>query len=491
MYQLNENIRKFRKERGLTQRELAEKLQISDKTVSRWESGVQVPDAETVPVLARLFHVSIGELYGEEAAVSPAEEVVSVTEKPALSFPAADRRVIRRVWLAATVSAVLLLLGTAALCLNNFYTLSIPVVGYLPYFGTTGGRMLGVVLFSAGAAALTAVLTAYRLWYRKPPCFNFRYLDTDASLHLTAVILFSALLLFVLPRFLGFAVNAPYLTVVYLAAFVINTQLMWRRRELVRRHGVKVSTAVTVVSLSLGGLSLIACFVCLDLHVFSLMEVPSLNSYGGDTTVTVTMWLWYEAALNPWFGGHYYYFLLTVSVPLTAMLLLCAIELKYRSLRLMRTYPSAETDDAMAKLPLIRKLLIGLGAAAVMAGAVFGLLNISGVLRHYATVTIMTDSMSPTLCSGDVIKVCTDVERQMLGRGDVINFRTDDGLQMIGRISRVNVSRDGEAVSYKVTQDNPDNHDKRLVDPDDIIGVWLEAPKPESSDEYEIEYADY
>lgn len=55
-----------RKELHLTQKELAERLNISDKTISRWESGVQIPDAAIIPKLAKELELSIGELYGEE-----------------------------------------------------------------------------------------------------------------------------------------------------------------------------------------------------------------------------------------------------------------------------------------------------------------------------------------------------------------------------------------------------------------------------------------
>ena len=67
---LCENIRTLRKARGLTQKELAEKLDISDKTVSRWESGVQLPEASLIPQLAAVFCVSIDELYGVEKPAS-------------------------------------------------------------------------------------------------------------------------------------------------------------------------------------------------------------------------------------------------------------------------------------------------------------------------------------------------------------------------------------------------------------------------------------
>ena len=61
-----ENIARRRKELGLTQRELAEKLNISDKTLSRWETDKQVPDALMIPEIAKALDISIGELYGVE-----------------------------------------------------------------------------------------------------------------------------------------------------------------------------------------------------------------------------------------------------------------------------------------------------------------------------------------------------------------------------------------------------------------------------------------
>lgn len=59
-----ENITRRRKELNMTQRELAEKLDISDKTVSRWEIGNQIPDALMMPKLAEILKISINELYG-------------------------------------------------------------------------------------------------------------------------------------------------------------------------------------------------------------------------------------------------------------------------------------------------------------------------------------------------------------------------------------------------------------------------------------------
>ncbi len=59
-----ENIARRRKELGMTQKELAEKLNISDKTLSRWETDKQVPDALAIPEIVKVLEMSIGELYG-------------------------------------------------------------------------------------------------------------------------------------------------------------------------------------------------------------------------------------------------------------------------------------------------------------------------------------------------------------------------------------------------------------------------------------------
>lgn len=59
-----EKIAHRRKELGITQKELAEKLNVSDKTLSRWETGKQIPDALTVLEIARVLNMTINEIYG-------------------------------------------------------------------------------------------------------------------------------------------------------------------------------------------------------------------------------------------------------------------------------------------------------------------------------------------------------------------------------------------------------------------------------------------
>ena len=61
---LGENIRALRKARGLSQQELAERLHVVRQTVSKWEQGLSVPDADMLVRLAECLEVSVEELLG-------------------------------------------------------------------------------------------------------------------------------------------------------------------------------------------------------------------------------------------------------------------------------------------------------------------------------------------------------------------------------------------------------------------------------------------
>lgn len=63
---INEKIYELRRQSGLTQEQLAEKLNVSRQSVSKWETGVSVPDLERLIALSELFGVSLNELTGKE-----------------------------------------------------------------------------------------------------------------------------------------------------------------------------------------------------------------------------------------------------------------------------------------------------------------------------------------------------------------------------------------------------------------------------------------
>ena len=62
---IGKTIATLRKEKGFTQAQLAEKLFVSDKAISRWESGVGLPEIANLVELAKVFEVTVDELiYG-------------------------------------------------------------------------------------------------------------------------------------------------------------------------------------------------------------------------------------------------------------------------------------------------------------------------------------------------------------------------------------------------------------------------------------------
>ncbi len=63
-----EVISSRRKELGMTQKDLAEKLNITDKAVSKWERGIACPDTAAIPTLARILGISLEELMTAEPA---------------------------------------------------------------------------------------------------------------------------------------------------------------------------------------------------------------------------------------------------------------------------------------------------------------------------------------------------------------------------------------------------------------------------------------
>jgi transcriptional regulator with XRE-family HTH domain len=63
---LNENLKRLRLSRHLTQMQLAEKLNVSQSTITSWENGKRRPDLDFIPVIAEFYGVSINDIYGTD-----------------------------------------------------------------------------------------------------------------------------------------------------------------------------------------------------------------------------------------------------------------------------------------------------------------------------------------------------------------------------------------------------------------------------------------
>lgn len=111
---LHENLKKFRKSKGLTQEELSARLNVVRQTISKWEKGLSVPDSDMLIRIAEILEVSVSELLGapkkekdqEPGITDIAEQLSRINEQLAIK----NRR-SRRVWktIAVIVAAVILL----------------------------------------------------------------------------------------------------------------------------------------------------------------------------------------------------------------------------------------------------------------------------------------------------------------------------------------------------------------------------------------------
>jgi len=78
---LNENIQALRKSKGLSQEELALKLNVVRQTVSKWERGLSVPDAEMLVAIGEALDTPVSTLLGETVPASEPEGLQALSEK--------------------------------------------------------------------------------------------------------------------------------------------------------------------------------------------------------------------------------------------------------------------------------------------------------------------------------------------------------------------------------------------------------------------------
>lgn len=78
---LNENIRELRKQKGLSQEELAIKLNVVRQTVSKWERGLSVPDAEILLSLGEVLDTPVSTLLGKTVIASEPDSLQALSEK--------------------------------------------------------------------------------------------------------------------------------------------------------------------------------------------------------------------------------------------------------------------------------------------------------------------------------------------------------------------------------------------------------------------------
>ena len=122
---LNENIKRIRKSKGLSQEELAIKLNVVRQTVSKWENGLSVPDSSMLIMLADELDTTVSELLGEPIAEPTTDDLMILSKKLEVINLQLAKRSITKVrtirWILISLCAVIMIIFITLASMNSSY----------------------------------------------------------------------------------------------------------------------------------------------------------------------------------------------------------------------------------------------------------------------------------------------------------------------------------------------------------------------------------
>ena len=122
---LNENIKAIRKSRGLSQQELAAKLNVVRQTISKWEQGLSVPDSDMLLSLSETLETPVSTLLGESIIESETDYLKAISEKlEVINLQLAQRQSTgKRIlhWLLISLCAAIVAIFVILLALESPY----------------------------------------------------------------------------------------------------------------------------------------------------------------------------------------------------------------------------------------------------------------------------------------------------------------------------------------------------------------------------------
>lgn len=116
------NLKSLRKAKGLSQEELAIKLSVVRQTVSKWENGISVPDAEMLIKIAEVLDSTVNILLGEQVIIEEETELKAIASKlELLNEQMAQRNErIRRIWRIVFIIVIIITACSLLFTLLNF-----------------------------------------------------------------------------------------------------------------------------------------------------------------------------------------------------------------------------------------------------------------------------------------------------------------------------------------------------------------------------------
>ncbi len=122
---LNENIKAIRKSKGLSQEELAIKLNVVRQTISKWEQGLSVPDSDMLISISEVLETPVSTLLGETVAEEKADDLKAISEKlEVINLQLAQKKAARQKtlhWCFILLCAVVVIAFAALAVLNSSY----------------------------------------------------------------------------------------------------------------------------------------------------------------------------------------------------------------------------------------------------------------------------------------------------------------------------------------------------------------------------------
>ena len=122
---LNENIIAIRKSKGLSQQELAVKLNVVRQTVSKWEQGLSVPDSDMLISISEVFETPVSTLLGEKVTMSEVDDLKAISAKlEVINLQLAQRKTTgKRIlhWLLISLCVVIVAIFAILLDLESPY----------------------------------------------------------------------------------------------------------------------------------------------------------------------------------------------------------------------------------------------------------------------------------------------------------------------------------------------------------------------------------
>ena len=122
---LKQNIKSLRKSKGLSQEELAIKLNVVRQTISKWEQGLSVPDAEMLIKISEVFDTPVSTLLGENISESKVNNLKAISEKlEIINLQLSQRKNERRKiihWLLISLCVIIVGIFLFLFLLNSSY----------------------------------------------------------------------------------------------------------------------------------------------------------------------------------------------------------------------------------------------------------------------------------------------------------------------------------------------------------------------------------